>query len=155
MRAQSESGYSLAEILVSLALVALVAAGAMFRYGPTARRLTLHSAARRLAGDLRMAQQRAILDGAPWVWLSDTDAYGYTLNSTGVPCVDQGVQDVRFDERTTVRLASPPSPMCITFAVTGHPTGGSDVSLVLTNGMDLSYVCLRATGRVDIAAKNC
>jgi general secretion pathway protein H len=78
MRARASAGFTIIEVLVVLAVLALVL-GLVITHGPVrSQRLELDSAARRVAGELRLARSRAIAEERTVVFA--LDAGGYRLD---------------------------------------------------------------------------
>jgi general secretion pathway protein H len=75
MRARASAGFTLIEMLVVLAVLALVL-GLVITHGPVrSHRLELDAAARRVAGALRLARSRAIAEERTIVFALDVGGY--------------------------------------------------------------------------------
>jgi prepilin-type N-terminal cleavage/methylation domain-containing protein len=148
------SGHTLLEMVVVLAILALMWGMASPRYFAATARYRAEAAARRIAADLNLARAQAIQSSANVVVSFNTAANTYTLN--GVQSLD------RQSNNYTVNLAIDPyqaSLVTVPFAssqVTFSAYGSADQSgtLSVTSGGIQWNVTLEATaGKVTVAAQ--
>ncbi len=78
MSVRGQRGYTLVELTAVLALLLLLLGTAVLRFGALQPRGQVRAAAQRLAGDLRLAAQRAVLEGVAWELVLDGPG-GYHL----------------------------------------------------------------------------
>lgn len=172
---QSQRGYTLLELLAAVAISLLLASAALPAAVAWQNSNQVRSAAYALAGDLRFAQQRALLEGVPWqlVPLGSAGSYsGYTLyyqNTTGwVPYVLHAQTAINLPPPVQISAIAPGSsalnPMGngtmdgIGFApATGSPTVGTDLIFTLVGARAAQFqVKVRAvTGQVNVCSGTC
>jgi prepilin-type N-terminal cleavage/methylation domain-containing protein len=81
----STSGFSLAEVVIVMAIMAILAAIAIPRFAAAAQNSIADLAARRLAADLRLAQAQAIQTQQQQSVVIATDGYSYTIPGMAHP----------------------------------------------------------------------
>lgn len=80
------TGITLAELVVSMSVMVIVAGAVITTLAPSGVQ-NLDAVARKVASDLRLARNQAILDNSEWTVLFDSRGHAYTLahTGTGVP----------------------------------------------------------------------
>ena len=135
---RGEAGFTLTELLVVLAVVALIAAAAPVLVQsalPGARAL---SAARTLANDLRATRGRAIASGTPAVMQFDAALRTYQAEPSGAAR----------ELPTGIGFSTPLKLRRVTFYPDGSSSGGT---VILTDGTNVHRLAVdRFTGRVAV-----
>jgi len=142
-----EQGFTLIELIIVVAIIAIVTALAVPKMGDWLAEQDLNIAARELAADLRLVQQLSIncAGTTPEFYLINTSPYGYvTALNTKV------IQPKRTFPRT-VRVSG--SATTISFTNNGIPKQGKDMTIALArvDGRGTKRIIIQAqTGRVRI-----
>jgi type IV fimbrial biogenesis protein FimT len=149
--ATTEGGFSLFEIVLVLAIVAIFTALAAPRYGRASGRYRVDLAARRIMADLRLAQSSAKAASSSRTVSFSTATDHYQLSN--VPALDGVSSDYMVD------LSAPPyqadltnvsfSGSQVTFSGWGLPDQGG--SVVLSAGAEQRTVTVdAATGKISV-----
>jgi len=137
MSRDPQSGATLVEILVGLAIVAVMSGAAMVALGAADRTIRAEQEAERLASRLRAAGDAAILSGRPVIlaW----DEYGYVFQESAAG------PESRHDLPGALRLSAIPRQGAITIAPDG--AGGGMVWRISTGsaGWRVAFDGLAAT----------
>jgi type II secretion system protein H len=145
-------GFSLIELLLVIATIALVSAIAIPRWAGATKRYQVDLAARRIAGDLSLARARANYASAPVTVTFDTAGGGYQI--AGMPDPDHPTTAY------TVKLAGPPYGAAIakvsfgnanqvTFDGYGTPSVGGSV-VVTVGGWSRTITLDGTTGNTTV-----
>jgi Tfp pilus assembly protein FimT len=136
----SRSGFTVVEILVAFAIVAIlfkVALPNLLGWIPTLR---LSGAARQMATDLQLARVQAIAKNASQAVTFDTSAGTYTFGS----------------ESRALQSLFPGIIISSATNLTFTPRGtASTVTITLTDGTNQKLVCVKSMGRVAIKDTSC
>lgn len=145
------NGFTLAEAVLVVAIVAILGALLSPRYAGTVTRFKAEGAARRVSADLALAQRHARMNGAARRVVFDPVTHGYTL--IGVPDPENAAVDYAIDlsdetynaRLTAVELGGDAE---IRFDGYGMPDSGGTVTLSV--GTEARTVTVDAdTGRVE------
>lgn len=144
-------GVTLVELVITMAILALVSAIALPRFAALMNRQRLDLASRRLAEDLRMARQQAIISKADRSVTFDLALQRYTLSNVYLMSGNRLVPPVflNADPYNGVRLTSAgfEGQPTVTFNRLGVPTAAG--SVVLSNGSTQATITVSpTTGRV-------
>jgi type II secretion system protein H len=145
-------GFSLLELILAMAIIAVFAAMAVPRYGEASARYRLELAARRVAADLRLAQTHAQVTSSSRTVCFDVAAGQYELMN--VPALDGAAGNY------TVRLSAEPYRAALTsadfngaaqvvFNGWGLPNAGGTVR-ISAGGQQKTVALAGDTGQVSI-----
>lgn len=115
MSRDPQSGATLVEILIGLAIVSVMSGAAMVALGAADRTIRSGQEAERLAGGLRAASDAAILSGRPSTLAWDEYGYAFQGSASG--------PGRRHDLPGTLRLSATPRQGAITIAPDGAGGG--------------------------------
>jgi prepilin-type N-terminal cleavage/methylation domain-containing protein len=140
MRTDDNRGFTLVELLVAFAIVAIllkISVPAISSWVPTLR---LGSAARQIAADLQLARMKAISQNSSYTVTFNTAAgtYTYGTDSRNLNQLFPGI---------TISSASSP-----TFTPRGTANA---VTITLSNGSAQKLVCVKAMGRINTSDTSC
>ncbi|WP_295404310.1 GspH/FimT family pseudopilin [uncultured Thiocystis sp.] len=140
------AGFTLVELLVVLAIAALMMTAVPSLFSASFPGLEMKSAARRTAATLRLARESAIRRGTDTELLIDVDAHRLDL---------QGYRSFRFPTRLTIQLETASREMLddrrgvIRFFPDGSSTGGRIIVENQGHGYQIGVIWL--TGRIELA----
>jgi Tfp pilus assembly protein FimT len=156
-RATQARGATVVELLTVLVLLVILAAIAIPNISPVVLRYRLRGAAWQLAGDLRLARQRAVtLQKRFRVCVTscaiDVPVSSYSLErDDGTPSTPQWVSDTGAPVRVPPDVSVGASATA-TFATTGAASGAT---FTLTNLIGTYQVVIGSTGRVTVCQGSC
>lgn len=145
-------GYSLVELVLVVAIAGTLSAIALPRYGRGVARYRADAAAKRVASDLQLAQQRARAASASCSITFDTTASAYTLaypTIAGVAGRSVVTNLTLLPFRSSIQSASFAGSATVTFNGYGKANAGGTV--VLKSGSETRTITLSASaGAVTI-----
>jgi prepilin-type N-terminal cleavage/methylation domain-containing protein len=162
IQSNSQLGFSLVEMLIALAIVAIVSTIAIPFFGGFLDNRDLKSAARDIAGDIFETKQKAISSGNYFRMVFNVAGNNYTIqqcdaNNNDASCIVQITKSpttFRNDIQLTNATFSGAVPTRITFQPRGtvdSGAGASNAGVVLTNGRTSSAtVSVNLTGRTYV-----
>jgi prepilin-type N-terminal cleavage/methylation domain-containing protein len=141
MKIYMKSGFSLTELMIIVAIVAIVSAIATPNYMDYMAGRRLKGAARMVMSDLLAARQKAVSQNIS-VDVTFTSNYGYTVTGESARDIRNAYYDVTF--------SASGSP--VTFTSRGTMTGNTNITVTLTSSRTNATQCVMAasTGRVKI-----
>jgi len=150
------AAFTLIELVLVIATVAVLSAIAIPRYSAALSRYQVDLAAKRIVADFALARTAARASGAGQLVTFGTPANGYTL--AGLPSADKRTGDyvVRLgDEPFKVAISSPafgtPAASSVRFNRYGYPDNAAGGSVVVTSGRFSRTVVLDpVTGRAEV-----
>jgi prepilin-type N-terminal cleavage/methylation domain-containing protein len=142
---RNNRGITVMELMVVIALVAILATIAMPNFTATLPRLRLSDAARQIATDLQQIRMRAIAQNIPHQIAFSTSTY--VLQRCNGPCTDDSGA---IELPTGITVTTPVSAQ---FEPRG--TAAAAATIALSNGSLSTWVCVRAAGRINIQAASC
>ncbi|NOT01299.1 MAG: prepilin-type N-terminal cleavage/methylation domain-containing protein [Phycisphaerales bacterium] len=148
------SGFSLAEVVMVTAIVAILGALLSPRYAGTVTRFKAEGAARRVAADLALAQRHARMNGAPRTVAFDLSTHSYTLEGIPDPVrvgVDYGINlaDETYNARITSLDLVTNNNDSIVFDGYGVPNTGGKI--VVSVGVESRTINIDAdTGQAEV-----
>jgi prepilin-type N-terminal cleavage/methylation domain-containing protein len=136
----SNSGFSMTELMVTLAIVGILMKIVLPNFLTWAPVLKLSGAARQMATDLQLARAQAIAKNASQAVTFNTSAgtYSFGSESRSLPSLFPGI--------------SISSATNTTFTPRGTATA---VTITLTDGTNQKLVCVKSMGRVAIKDTSC
>jgi type II secretion system protein H len=139
-------GYTLAELLVVIVIMGIIASIAVPRLSTFIRHLSARSAVSKVVSDLTLARTQAVREGRT-VSLTVTGTGTYRVT------VDQGANPARVLKTVNVsgtqkNVSLTPNPTTIAFDPRGMLRPGSGAQLVVTRGTVKDSVSISAVGRV-------
>ncbi len=148
-------GFTLVELVMVTATVALVAAIAVPRMTNASQRYKAELAARRIAGDIELARQEAAATSSPRTVTFDAAALAYIIEGSAALNGETGGYKVSLTkapyEATAIRVkfAAVPPPTKLTYNGFGTPNAGA--SIVITAGGQSKTISVDPnTGRATI-----
>ncbi len=146
------AGFTVAELLIAVAVVAIVTAVAFPGLAETIRRHRLRTTAWQIAGDLRLARQKSVTVGRRHRVCFSNCGAAVPANGYLIQREDGGgwVIDMTVQPPTTGVQAA--SNATITFGQTGEAAGGT---VTLTSGEESVQVRTHFTGKVWVCKGSC
>src|SRR5574341_585193 len=148
-------GITVVELITLLVLLVILAAFAIPSMSPVVLRYRLRGAAWQLAGDLRLARQRAVTLRKPFricvssCAITDLPAGTYSLErQDGTPWVSETGAPVRLPQDVTISANATP-----VFSPSGMTTPAS--TFTVTNIMGSFEIRVASTGRVKVCEGTC
>jgi len=143
---QWASGFTAMELLVAIAVVAVVLAVAIPSFMSWLPTLRLSSAARQVATDLQVARMKAISQNTSntVTFSTSTGVYTFTIGSE-----TRDIDDLYPGIAIASVSANP------VFTPRGTTSNSSTVTITLSNGGTQKLVCVKTVGRVSIADSSC
>jgi len=149
---KKESGYSLIELLIVLAIIAVLTGLAQASFTAQLPHLRLNHAARALVSDLRWARQLAIAQGQPVQMVLDLERDRYRIERQSQPGIPiGGVRDLQ-DRRQgfgEIDLVDSTRGQTLTFNPQGTTNSWTTITLKNRTG-EQRQITVVATGRVKI-----
>jgi len=149
---KSESGYSLIELLIVLAIIAVLTGLAQASFTAQLPHLRLKAAARTLVSDLRWARQLAIAQGQPVQIVLDPERERYRIERQSQPGIPIGwVRDLQ-DRRQgfgEIDLVGSSGGRILTFYPQGTTNSWTTITLKNRTG-EQRQITVVATGRVKL-----
>ena len=142
----AQRGFTLIELLAVLAIIALFAA-VLWPRVPVHGRRKLETAARNLAGDLRLTRQAAITSGEFCRIEFFNYAQSYELRLPGKKHEVYLPEGIYFGGFPTFQG----DPPYVHFNMLGHPSGGGTVILKSREGDKLYVIVTPVTGRIKVS----
>lgn len=144
-----QPGFSLVELLVALAILALVAGAAVTALSAAVERERFRSAAREIAAGLRSARHSALAQRAEATFALDVERKSYRVNGGAVHTLG-APRDSALTLTTASSERREQATGAIRFFSDGSSTGGS-VAIALRNRR--AHIAVDwLTGRVDVGA---
>lgn len=143
----NKKGFTIIEIVLVIALIGILATISLPVYKKTAAHYSLITAARMIASDIRLAQQRSITESRSYRLLFNTGSDNYQLlsvsNKSEINYLPKGIKIIRtnFTDKT------------LSFLPSGAPSQGGRVVLENRFGGRRYIIVTPATGRVRISDK--
>ena len=134
-------GTTLAELLVALVLIGLLAAIAVLRAAPLIDRLGVRGASQDVVFALAAARAAATRRGAYATFIADPRTGRVRVTSAGETLFER-------DVATTRRVRLEASRESVTFAPTGLGWGAANTTIVLTRGARADTITTSRLGRV-------
>lgn len=144
MAVLNKKGFTIVEIILVVALLGVLSTISIPIYKKTMAYYELHTAARMISTDIRLAQQRAITEGKNYLVLFDTVNNKYLIKSNS-----SDAELRQLPERIAIDYTSF-ADNTLTFSPSGAPTAGH-VGISDVYGNNLYIIVAVATGRVRIS----
>ena len=150
------SAFTLVEVVIVLAIIAVISAIAIPRFGTGSRRYRLESAANRVVADIKLARQRAIQTSSQQMMVFNLDSNSYSL--PGVDSLDDASRtySVELDEppyETSILAIDFDGGSMLTFDGYGDPVsedGGIGQVWLVTGSMGMRVQFDLDTGEISI-----
>lgn len=157
-QARRRRGVTAVELVILLGVLAILAAFAIPSMSPVVQRFRLRGAAWQVAGDLRLARQRAVTIRKRFRVCVTNCAITLPANAYSVERDDGTVSSPRWISETgaAARLPEGVSLSATALAATFNQTGTtSGATFTLTNLMGSYQVVVNSTGRVKVCQGTC
>ncbi len=146
------AGFSLAEMMVVIAIIAIVGAVAVFRPGNALYGQRATAAAQRIVTDLALAQRRAVQSSTPVTVEFNTTTHSYRV--VGVLNHDFVAKEYTIDltldpYKSQLAKADFAGPTTVTFGIYGAPSAAGEI-VVASGGMSRTILVDAVSGRATI-----
>jgi len=146
MPTMRQSGFSIAEIVVALTIITIITAISIPVYQSIGPSLTLRSAVRDLASDLRLAQQKSVTEQIIYAVIFDLDDQSYTVVNT---VSSSTLISKSIHTQITIATTTGLTDQTARFTATGAVIESGDIVLEHITGAS-STVSIKPSGYVKI-----